>query len=390
MVTLLTRVFIKDYDKTTSPAVRQSYGILCGSVGIFFNIVLFITKCLAGILSGSIAIMADALNNLSDAGSSIITLVGFKLAGQKPDKDHPFGHGRIEYISGLFVAVIILIMAFELLKSAVEKIIHPEPINTSPVIILILVISILVKLYMSLYNRNIGMRINSAAMRATAMDSISDTVATLVVLLTTLAAYFFNWQIDGYCGIIVGAFVAMAGISAMKETINPLLGQAPEKEFVESIEQIIWSHQKDGVLGIHDLVVHDYGPGRIMITAHVEVPATGDILTMHDAIDVIERELTEQLHCHAVLHMDPVSTDDEQTNELKEKVEKIIERMDPMIQFHDFRIVTGPTHTNIIFDVVIPFDYAKSAEQLVSELQAEITKLGAQYFAVIDVDRSYV
>ena len=218
-------------------------------------------------------------------------------------------------------------MAFELLKSAVEKIIHPEPINTSPVIILILVISILVKLYMSLYNRNIGMRINSAAMRATAMDSISDTVATLVVLLTTLAAYFFNWQIDGYCGIIVGAFVAMAGISAMKETINPLLGQAPEKEFVESIEQIIWSHQKDGVLGIHDLVVHDYGPGRVMITAHVEVPATGDILTMHDAIDVIERELTEQLHCHAVLHMDPVSTDDEQTNELKEKVEKIIEKI---------------------------------------------------------------
>lgn len=389
MVSFLAKFLITDYKNTADTNVRQSYGMLCGGVGIILNIFLFTGKALAGYVSGSIAIMADAFNNLSDAGSSVITLVGFKMAGQKADSDHPFGHGRIEYISGFLVSVIILIMAFELLKSSVEKIIHPSAIESGPVIIGILIASILVKVYMFAYNRGISRKIDSAAMDATAKDSLSDTVATFVVLGTTIIAQFTGLQLDGYCGLVVALFVFGAGFSAAKETIGPLLGQPPEPEFVEQVENIIMEYREQGVIGIHDLVVHNYGPGRVMISVHVEVPSTGDIMVLHDMIDLIEHRLGRELNCSAVIHMDPVCLDDELTNELKHEVADIIDGMDGKVTFHDFRIVHGPTHTNLIFDVVVPFDYSMSDSEVVAYIQNKIFELNENYFAVIDVDKAY-
>lgn len=343
MVQLLARYFIKNYEQTESPSVRQSYGVLCGSVGIGFNILLFIGKFLAGLISNSIAITADAFNNLSDAGSSLITLIGFKMAGQKPDTEHPFGHGRIEYLTGLLVSLLILLMGVELIKSSVSKILHPEATECTPVVAGILIVSILVKLYMYLYNRSTGRKIDSAAMMATAADSLSDMLSTSVVLIATLIGKFTGLQIDGWCGLLVGIFILYAGFSAAKDTISPLLGQPPQKEFVEKIESIVQSYPQ--VLGIHDLIVHDYGPGRVMISLHAEVPASGDMLHLHDTIDNIERQLHRELHCDAVIHMDPVMNDDEETQELKKQVTCCLHELDKSLNLHDFRIVKGPTHT---------------------------------------------
>ena len=352
MITLLSRIFIKDRENIKSPGVRQAYGVLCGAAGIFLNLCLFAGKFAAGLISNSIAITADAFNNLSDAGSSIITLIGFQMAGQKPDPDHPFGHGRIEYISGLLVSVIILLMGFELLKGSVSKILHPEELAFSPIIVAILLISILVKCYMFFYNRRMGKLLNSSAMLATGTDSLSDTLATTVVLISTLTAHFTGLSIDGWCGVAVGLFICYAGFSAARDTVSPLLGQAPDKEFVQQINDIVMAHEE--VIGIHDLIVHNYGPGRVLISLHAEVPADGDILTLHDAIDTIEHELYNTLNCHAVIHMDPVQVGDEKTERLKKLVEGYLAEIDGSLTMHDFRIVTGPSHTNLIFDVVTP------------------------------------
>ncbi len=389
MISCLAKLFIKDYKNTSDVKVRQSYGMLCGAVGILLNSFLFLVKFIAGQLSHSIAITADAFNNLSDAGSSVITLVGFKMAGQKPDSQHPFGHGRIEYISGLLVSVVILFMGGELLQSSVDKILHPEAVDANPLVLLILVLSVCVKLYMFLYNRSVSKKIDSAAMLATAKDSISDSVSTLVVLATTLLAYFEGIQIDGWCGILVALFVLWTGVGAMKDTVGPLLGQPPEPEFVERIEEIIMEYREQGVLGIHDLVVHNYGPGRVMLSVHVEVPSTGDILVLHDMIDLIEHRLAGELGCSAVIHMDPVCVDDEETNRVKKQVADIVAGMEGDVKFHDFRIVSGPTHTNLIFDVVIPFDYVMSDEETVAYIRERIRKLDENYFAVIEVDKAY-
>ncbi len=389
MISLLAKLLIKDYKNTSNAKVRQSYGMLCGGVGILLNSFLFLVKFIAGQLSNSIAITADAFNNLSDAGSSVITLVGFKMAGQKPDSQHPFGHGRIEYISGLLVSIIILFMGGELLQSSIDKILHPEEIEANPLVLLILVISVCVKLYMFLYNRSVSKKIDSAAMLATAKDSISDSISTLVVLATTLLAYFKGIHIDGWCGILVALFVLWTGIGAMKDTVGPLLGQPPEPEFVKRIEDIIMEYREQGVLGIHDLVVHNYGPGRVMLSVHVEVPSTGDILVLHDMIDLIEHRLAGELGCSAVIHMDPVCVDDEQTNRVKKQVAGIVAGMEGEIKFHDFRIVPGPTHTNLIFDVVIPFDYVMTDEETVAYIKGQIEKLDKNYFAVIEVDKAY-
>lgn len=388
MVSLLARFFIKDRNNVSSPAVRQAYGILCGAVGIALNIILFAGKFFAGILSNSIAVTADAFNNLSDAGSSLITLVGFKMAGQKPDPNHPFGHGRIEYLSGLFVSIAILIMAFELIRSSFDKIIHPQAIDFSPLTIIILLVSITVKIYMALYNKAISRKINSAAMNATAMDSLSDTLATTVVLIATVIGHYTNLLIDGYCGVLVGLFILYAGYSAAKDTISPLLGQPPQPEFVKNVETIVTGYEH--VLGIHDMIVHDYGPGRVMLSLHAEVPADGNMLVLHDMIDNIEHQLHDELGCEAVIHMDPVIINDSQTNELKNKVDELLKSTYPEIHFHDFRIVKGPTHVNIIFDIVIPFDYAKNDEEVTDFLKKEINKINSTYFAVIQVDRAYI
>lgn len=387
MITLLSKLFIKDRENTKDPRVRQSYGILCGAVGILLNLFLFTGKFLAGALSNSIAITADAFNNLSDAGSSIITLIGFKMAGQKPDSDHPFGHGRIEYISGLIVSFIILLMAFELIKSSITKILHPSELIYSPVVLFILLASILVKCYMCCYNRKISKKIDSAAMLATAADSLSDTLATSAVLVATLVSHFTGLKIDGYCGVLVGLFICYAGICAAKDTISPLLGQAPDPAFVKQINDIVMSY--DGVMGIHDLIVHNYGPGRVLISLHAEVPADGDILTMHDMIDLIEHNLRDTLHCSAVIHMDPICVGDQETDQLKMQVSSYLAEIDSAITMHDFRMVKGPTHTNIIFDVVVPYHFPMTDEHLIHTISQRIQADHPNYFAVIEVDKQY-
>lgn len=388
MISLLTKLFIKNREDCASPQVRQAYGVLCGIMGIIFNVLLFSGKFLAGMLSNSIAITADAFNNLSDAGSSIITLIGFKMAGQKPDPDHPFGHGRIEYISGLLVSIIILIMAFELMKSSVLKILRPEEMTFSPLIVVILAVSIAVKCYMAFYNHKIGRRINSAAMQATATDSMSDSLATAAVLLCTLVSHFTGLHIDGYCGILVGLFICYAGITAAKDTISPLLGQSPDKEFVGQIQDTVMSY--DQVLGIHDLIVHNYGPGRILISLHAEVPSDGELLALHDMIDLIERDLRDRLHCEAVIHMDPVCVGDEETARLKNLTTGYLKEIDPSLTLHDFRIVQGPTHTNIIFDIVVPYRFPMSDEDIKDAVTRRIQVDYPNYFTVIEVDKTYI
>lgn len=387
MITILINRYVKDKENVTSPSVRHAYGVLCSIAGIILNVLLFLGKFLAGLVSQSISITADAINNLSDAGSSIITLIGFQMAGQKPDPDHPFGHGRIEYLSGLFVAIAIILMAFELVKSSISKIMHPTPITFSPLILVILIISICVKCYMSLYNRRIGNKINSMAMKATAVDSLSDTLATTAVLLATLFTHFTGINIDGYCGILVGFFILYAGVSTAKDTISPLLGQMPEKEFVENIERIVLTPPE--ILGIHDLIVHNYGPGRVMISLHAEVPAAGDILLLHDTIDNIERQLRDTLNCNAVIHMDPIQEDDTETKFLKKQVEIIVSGIDSALQIHDFRIVKGPTHTNIIFDVVVPYKFKLGDIELKNRIDNSLWQINPAYFTVIEFDRAF-
>jgi len=396
MISVLSRIFIKNREDIKNEKVRTAYGILCGAVGIVLNILLFAFKFLAGSLSGSIAITADAFNNLSDAGSSLITLIGFKMAGQEADSDHPYGHGRVEYISGFLVSVVIIIMAYELFMDSFTKIINPESIEPSLLIYVILGVSILTKIYMAIYNHNIGKKIDSAAMDATSKDSLSDTVATSVVLLTTVLAAIFGINIDGYCGLVVSFFVFWAGFSAARDTVGLLLGKAPEPEFVNRIEEIVMSdeHKELGIIGIHDLVVHDYGPGRVMISLHAEVPGNGNIMELHDLIDNVEHDLQKELNCHAVIHMDPISVDDPVRNELKEKIKNIISVLNEKstngdVSFHDFRIVHGPTHINLIFDIVVPFKYSMSDDEVVQYIRDEVSKINNTYFCVIDVDRAY-
>lgn len=389
MIQLLARMLTDDYKNTKDPKVRQIYGMLCGMAGIVLNVLLFLIKLLAGKLAGSIAITADAFNNLSDAASSVVTLFGFKMAGQKPDSDHPFGHGRIEYISGFIVSMLILFMAFELAQSSVDKILHPGAVEAGPAVFVILIVSILVKFYMFLYNRSTAIKIDSAAMMATAKDSISDSISTAVVLLTMVLSLVADIHIDGWCGLLVAAFVFYAGYSAAKDTISPLLGQPPEPEFVQRVEEIIMEYEPGGVLGIHDLVVHNYGPGRVMLSVHVEVPSSGDILALHDMIDLIEHRLAGELHCNAVIHMDPICVDDELTNELKGKVSEIIEKMEGSVSFHDFRIVHGPTHTNLIFDVVVPYDYGMTDGEIVAYIKEKVKEIDENYFVVLEVDKAY-
>ena len=386
MITLFSRLFLKTDGK--SPAqLRTAYGTLAGIVGIFLNLLLFAGKFLAGVLSSSVAITADAFNNLSDAGSSVVTLLGFQLAGKKPDPDHPFGHGRMEYLSGLAVSLLILLMGVELVKSSVDKILHPAPVDSGWLVSLILCASIAVKLYMAWYNRQLGKKLNSAAMLATSADSLSDSVATLAVLIATLVSQAFGLMIDGWCGIVVSLFIFKAGIEAARETIDPLLGAPPSKELVERISTLVLSH--DIVVGIHDLIVHDYGPGRMMISLHAEVSSAGDILAIHDEIDNIERQLQKELGCHAVIHMDPVVTDDARVTNTKRTIAQLVCTVDPSLTIHDFRMVSGPTHTNVIFDVVAPYDLPLTDAALTAQIQQEVRQLEGNYFAVVTVDKNF-
>jgi len=388
MITFLASLFIKDSKNYKEPSVRQAYGVLSGAVGIGLNILLFFGKWLAGTISGSIAIIADAFNNLSDAGSSIITLIGFRLSGQEPDPEHPFGHGRMEYISGLLVSVAILVMGFELIGSSIGKLRSPEPIESSALVLGILIASILVKLYMFFYNHSLSKKIESAAMKATSVDSLSDTVATTLVLIATLISKYTGLLLDGWFGILVGLFILYTGGSTLKETIDLLLGQPPKQEFIDEVKEIVLGHSM--VHGVHDLIVHDYGPGRVMISLHAEVDVNGDIQDIHEQIDHIEHELQEKLHCSATIHMDPIVTDDKEVLAMKAKVEEMVHFLDESFSMHDFRMVRGSTRTNLIFDVEVPRKTSYTDNEIVNWLKERIHELpGSKYFAVIQIDHEY-
>lgn len=387
MITLLARLFIKNSENIDDPSVRRAYGTLSGVTGIILNIFLFIIKFFAGTISGAISITADAFNNLSDAGSSIITLLGFKMAGKAADADHPFGHGRYEYISGLIVSGAIIIMGFELAKSSVQKIINPSAVVAGNLAIAILCISICVKLYMFLYNRGIGKRINSSGMAATAIDSLSDAIATTVVLLSAIFMRVTGIVIDGYCGVVVSLCILYAGYSAAKDTLRPLLGQAPDPELVRQIEAKVLAHKE--IIGIHDLIVHDYGPGRLIISLHGEVPGNGDIYKLHDIIDLVEHELRRDLNCEAVIHMDPIDTDDKKVNDMRSAVSSIVKMTDDSLTIHDFRMVSGPTHTNLIFDVVVPYGFRMKNDELKAQISHMVSSRYPDYYCVIDIDNTY-
>lgn len=388
MIHILAALFIKDGANTADPAVRRAYGMLCGVLGVVLNALLFGAKYLAGALTGSIAVMADAFNNLSDAGSSVITLIGFKISGKRNDSEHPFGHGRVEYIAGLIVAMIIILMGFNLARDSVEKMIAPEPVAFSGLSAGILSASILVKLYMAVYNRSVGRRISSVAMAATAADSLSDAAATLAVLVSAVVGHFTGVNIDPYAGALVSLMILRAGYMAAKDTISPLLGNPPSPEFVQRVRDIVNSY--DGVCGIHDLVVHDYGAGRVMISLHAEVPADGDLMQLHDMIDTIERRLSRELSCQAVIHMDPIATDDLAVASMRGRVQQLLqEQLDPGVTVHDFRMVTGPTHTNVIFDVLVPMELPRSDAELKAQAAEIVSRMDETYFAVVTIDRPY-
>ena len=368
--------------------VCRAYGMLCSLTGIGLNILLFLGKYLAGRLSGSIAMTADAFNNLSDAGSSVITLLGFRMAAKKPDPGHPFGHGRIEYLSGVAVSLIIIVVGVQLGLESIDKIISPEPVDAGLVPMLVLVASICVKGYMFAYNRGIGRKINSPGMSATALDSLSDCIATGVVLISMLLARFADVNIDGWGGAAVAIFIIFSGFKAAKETLSPLLGNPPDPQLVRDITDIVMSHPE--VLNVHDLIVHDYGPGRLMISLHAEVPGDGDIYALHDAIDTAEYELQQKLGCSAVIHMDPVSPDGTKTAHMREELAEAAKAIDPRLTIHDFRIVDGPTHTNVIFDAVLPNDSSVTEDDAKAQLETIVHSLWQNSHPKVHIDRPFV
>lgn len=387
MIKILSSIFLKDVDKT-SDSGRRLYGMLCSILGIGLNILLFAGKLTAGTLTGSIAITADAFNNLSDAGSSLITLIGFKFAGMKPDPEHPFGHGRIEYVSGLVVSIIIVIVGFELLISSIQKITNPEALTGNYILsILILSASILTKGYMFYYNHKIGKEIDSAGMKATAIDCISDCVATTVVLASIIIASATSANVDGWFGAGVSLFVLFAGFRSAIETLQPLLGTPAEEDFVKDVEATVMAHEV--VLGIHDMVVHDYGPGRKMMSLHAEVSGKGNIYDIHDEIDLIEKELFEKFGCETTIHMDPIETDNEVTNKYRTDLAEIIKEIHEDATIHDFRMVPGPTHTNLIFDAVIPYDITESNDDIKQNICNLVESKCENCFAVVMIDRPY-
>lgn len=387
MIQLIIRTFIKNYKDVENHHVREAYGKLAGVVGIISNIILFIIKFTVGILFKSISVTADAVNNLSDAGSSIITLIGFKLSGKPADAKHPYGHARMEYITGLAVSFIIILLGVQLIQTSFDKVLHPEESVFSYLTITVLIISILMKLWQGMFNKKVGKTIHSTALEATAADSINDVVATSAVLLSTIIAKWTGVNLDGYMGILVAVFILVSGVKMIGETINPLLGMAPDQEMVDQIYKKIMSY--DTVLGIHDLVVHNYGPQRCFASVHVEVPASQDILISHDIIDNIERDFARDMDIHLVVHLDPIVTDDETTNLLKAQVKHIVKDISPDLSIHDFRAVVGVSHTNLIFDVCVPFSVKMSDAEITGLISRKVKEINPTYYTVIVVDRSY-
>lgn len=388
MTNLLLKIFIKDYQNTSDFRVRQAYGKLAGMVGIATNLVLFAFKAAVGLLFHSIAVLADAFNNLSDSASSIVTLVGFKLSGKPADEKHPYGHARMEYLSGLIVSFIILILGVQLAQSSFEKIISPEKAEFSVITVAVLAVSILLKLWQGSFYKKMGRKIESTTLEATAADSLNDVIATAAILAGVIITKVTGFNLDGYMGLVVAAFIVITGIKLIVATSNPLLGLAPTQELVNEIYEKIMGYE--GIIGLHDLNVHNYGPSRCFASVHCEVPASQDIMISHDIIDNIERDFLKDMNIHMVIHLDPVDTDDERTNELKEKVRKQLQDISPELSMHDFRVVWGATHSNLIFDVLVPFDFKLGDDTLAALVEQKIKGLNSSYNAVITVDHSYV
>ena len=386
MTKLLLRLFIKDYQNTEDPAVRGACGKLAGIVGIVCNLLLFAGKLLAGTLSGSVSITADAVNNLSDASSSLVTLLGFKMAERPADAEHPYGHARMEYLSGLLVAILILIIGVELGKSSIQKILHPEAVEFSVLTLCILVGSILMKLWMCLFCRKLGKRIQSTTLEATAADSRNDVITTAAVLLGCLAGHFFHWRIDGWVGALVAVFILASGWSIAKETISPLLGKQADPELVQRISRLVLSHEK--ILGIHDLMVHDYGPGQCFASVHAEMDMHEDPLMCHDILDDVERDAMRELRVHLVIHYDPIVTDDDELNHMRTLVQKELAAIDPQLSMHDFRMVRGPQHTNLIFDLAVPYSMSDKTAELKRRIDECVQFEDSKYYTVITFDHA--
>lgn len=389
MTNLIVKTFIKDYKDVTDSKVRTKYGILSGCVGIVLNVVLCLMKFFVGSITGSIAITADAVNNLSDAGSSAVTVLGFKMAGKPADKEHPFGHGRIEYITAMIVSFIILFMGFELAIQSVKKIRTPEDVKFSLAGAIIIAVSILGKLWLAFFNKNLGKRIDSPAMTAVVADSLSDIAATSVTLIALILSNFFpSLHIDGWLGILVACFVLKAGLDIFRDTLSSLIGQPPSKELVEEIKNRILSY--DHVSGIHDLIVHNYGPEHFFATVHVEVPSDIDVMVGHDIIDNIENDIKKEMGIDLTIHYDPLVVNNKRVTELKEMTEDIVKGINPEFSIHDFRVVDGPMHTNLIFDVVIPYGFDESPDTIIEKISLKISEVNSSYFTVIKAEHSFV
>lgn len=387
MHTILVKHFIKDYENTGNLKVREAYGTLGSITGIIVNLILAIAKYFAGLVSGSISVTADAINNLSDAGSSIISLIGVKLSAKPADKDHPYGHGRVEYISALAVSFVVLLMGIELFKSSVDKIVNPVPVKFNVLSLVILTVSILAKLWLGFFNKKLGEKINSAPMMAVMKDSFSDCLATGVALISIVVSAFSDISIDGYLGVIVAGFIFLAGFNILKETMADLLGKPADKEFTEEIENKILSYDK--IVGVHDMIVHDYGPGRKFASAHAEVSSQDDIMEIHDVIDLAERDILNEYGIIISIHTDPIVTDDERINSLKDMTIKIVKEISDEMSIHDFRVVDGPTHTNLIFDLIAPHKFHMSNEEIRKTIEDKLSKIDERYFVVITIEHAF-
>ena len=387
MTNLLIKLFIKDKN-TENPEARAKYGMLSSITGIVVNILLSAVKLIIGIFANSISIISDALNNVTDAGSSIVTMIGFKVSQKKIDKDHPWGHGRMEYITAFIVDILIVLVGVELFKSSFDKIIHPTLPDISNVTIVVLVIAVLTKLWLFIFYNKIAKTIDSAAIKGNAYDSISDSISTFVVLLSAIVAKIFGISIDGYASILVSIFILFTGFKALKETIDLLLGMKPDKEFVEKLEEFTKKYEM--ISGIHDIMVHDYGPGRKIVSFHAEVPANCDICKAHDVIDQMEQDIYEEFNCITTIHMDPIVTDDEEINEMRKKTEEIVKEINPEFSIHDFRMTDGGDRINLIFDLVIPPDNEMNHEELKNMVQQKIHSVNDKYYAVPKIEYSYV
>ena len=388
MFKILAKKFIKNYTDYKSSKVREQYGTLCSIISIGCNIVLVIFKLTMGVITNSIAIQADGLNNLSDVGSNLASLFGFKLANKHPDSEHPYGHGRMEYVAGLIIAFLILLVGFQALKDSILKIIAPQKVTFTVVAVIILVVSILIKLWMASFNRYASKKINSATLLAASQDSLNDVLATTATLCSLILSLYTDLPVDGIMGTIVSIIVLKAGIEIFKDTVNPLLGMAPDKELIKDIEQYILSFPE--ALGIHDLMMHDYGPGRRFLSLHVEVDRNDDIMAAHDAIDIIERAVLDKYHILTTIHMDPVDFNDTLTNELRKTIIKIVKEINNEYSIHDFRIVSGITHTNLIFDVLIPSNDQIEHKILKEQINRKIKAIDSSYYTIIQIEHSYV